>query len=317
MKIDPHRHLGGSISVECVWDIIQRRNYSYLASTIYDVQIAMTFIDGEQTGFHRFLDKFKILDEIEWDEELIDLSIKSVCDDLEKEGIDFCWLDFSINKYMHLQWHKVDAIKFIHDSFEYHRPGKVGLILSLKYESLQQSQRQYSRLIDDPEVADILMGLDLVGDESYFDAKFYSPIFKEWRNAGKMVRAHVGESQSHKNVEDAILRMKATNIAHGIKSMGHHEILEAALDHDVVFDMAITSNYLTGVWDEPDFHPILDMMGRGLKVTIGSDDPVQCSTTLDKEFEVFKSLAYNLDTHVLCETLQNQAIESTRRHVRI
>ena len=136
----------------------------------------MTFKDGEPYNFYRFLDKFKILDEIHWDEELINSSIAAVCQQLEEEGLDFCWLDFSINKYMGaMNWHKKEAIKFIHDSFHRHRPNKVGLILSLKYESMRASQKQYAKLIDDPDIVDLLFGLDLVGDEAYFDYQFYRP----------------------------------------------------------------------------------------------------------------------------------------------
>lgn len=320
MKIDPHRHLGGSISTKCIWNIIQMKGYTYLAGGLEDVRRAMTFNLTEPKDFHRFLDKFKILDEIQWDEELIEESIKCICQDLEDEGIDFCWLDFSINKYMHLKWHKADAIKFIYNCFEQYRPGRVGLVLSLKYESLRESQRQYASLIEDPEMVDVLMGLDLVGDESYFDSRFYEPIFKEWKKIGKMVRAHVGESQPASNIEAAIDRMSATNIAHGIKCIEDTELVELAKDNDVVFDTAITSNYLTGVWADPDYHPILYMMNQGLKVTLGSDDPVQCSTTLDKEYEVFRELASKSISSVhtidmMCKKLQDTTLESTLKYV--
>ena len=288
-KIDPHRHLGGSISPECVWQMIQMRGYNYLASSFDDVQRAMTFQQDEPKTFHRFLDKFVILDEIIWDEELIDISIKNICKSLELENIDYCWLDFSINKYMHLKWHKREAIKFIYESFQTHRPNKVGLILSLKYESLRETQRQYAKLID--EVGDMLLGLDLVGDEAYFDYNFYSPIFKHWKSANKMVRAHVGESQSAENVENAIIKMNATNVAHGIKCANDKRILQLALDNDVSFDLAITSNYVTGVLQDSEIHPVISMLDNHVNVTIGSDDPIQFGVSLDDEYNVFKSMA--------------------------
>lgn len=310
--IDPHRHLGGSISVECVWNIIQKRQLYHLASSIDDVRKSMTFDEDEPRGFHRFLDKFKILDEIDWDEELIEFSIKSVCDDLEKEGIDFCWLDFSINKYMRLKWSKIDAIEFIYNCFEKFRPDKVGLVLSLKYESLQNLQKRYAGLIDDPRVTDILMGLDLVGDEEYFDADFYAPIFKEWRNARKMVRAHVGESQTAGNIRDTIIKLHATNIAHGIKCLNDISLTEMALAHNVTFDTAITSNYLTGVWSNPNYHPVLFMLDNNLSATIGSDDPIQCSTTLNAEFDIFNMICSD---HEKQKILRTTALANTLKYV--
>lgn len=320
LKIDPHRHLGGAISVKCVWKIINLRGYNYLASSLQDVEKAMTFSEREPKNFHRFLDKFRILDEIIWDEELIDMSIKCICNDLENEGIDYCWMDFSINKYMHLKWHKAEAIEFIYNSFQQHRPGKVGLILSLKYESLRETQKQYAGLIDDPNIADMLMGLDLVGDETYFDAEFYAPIFRNWRSARKMVRAHVGESQTAQNIEETITIMNATNIAHGFKCMENRRILELAIDRDIPFDMAITSNYITGVLPIDRLHPIIDMMDLGANVTIGSDDPTQFSVTLDSEFTKFTELAKNClksddEIEEMINILRTNAVNNTKRFV--
>lgn len=300
--------------------MIQLRGYDYLASSLQDVEKAMTFSENEPKGFHRFLDKFMILDEIDWDEELIDMSIKCICKDLDEENIDFCWMDFSINKYMHLKWHKTEAIEFIHKSFQRHRPDKVGLVLSLKYESLRETQRQYAELIDNPNIVDMLMGLDLVGDETYFDSSFYAPIFKQWRSANKMVRAHVGESQSVENVEETILTMNATNIAHGFKCIENRRILGLAIDRDIPFDMAITSNYITGVLPLDRPHPIIDIMDLGANVTIGSDDPIQFSVTLDDEFKRFRKLAKDClkseqEIDELVNMLRSNAVNNTLRFV--
>lgn len=89
LKVDPHRHLGGSISTGFVWETIRKLNLHYLAESYEDVLSQMTFANGEPRDFRRFLDKFRILDEIPWTEELIDQSVKSVCDGLADEGTDY------------------------------------------------------------------------------------------------------------------------------------------------------------------------------------------------------------------------------------
>lgn len=309
MLIDTHRHFGGSIPVACVWEIIEAKNLHWLAESVEDVESQMTFADDEPRNFHRFLDKFRILDEIAWDEDLIDLSIKAACDEFAAEELDYCWLDFSINKYMRIGWHKKDAIQFIYDRFEAHRPGRVGLILSLKYESMQASQRQYASLIDDPEIVDLLFGLDLVGDENHYQKKFYKPILQEWAKAGKMTRAHVGEYGSAKNVKGAI-KSGVTNIAHGLKILHKPEVVALAKAKGTCFDVAPTSNDLTGVVSSTEFHPMTTMLFSGLRLTVGSDDPVQCGTTLKKEFEVAKQFGV---TDEQIEEMKQEAVAMTSR----
>lgn len=277
--------------MDFVWEVVREQNLYFVAETEQDVREQMTFAEGEPRGFHRFLDKFKILNEVRWTPELIDKSIAAVCRDLAADRIDYCWMDFSINKYMDYieGWHKKDVVKLVHDCFAKHAPGKVGLLLSLKYESPRASQRQYGKLIED--VADLLIGVDLVGDESYFDAGFYADIFREWSNAGKITRAHVAESQRAENAMDAIERMGVREIAHGIKIHDRPEMLRRAKDSGVGFGLALTSNYMTGVWSNPKWHPVDALVAAGLEVTIGTDDPVQCGTTYDAEFELLHRVA--------------------------
>ncbi len=292
MKVDPHRHMGGCVPSSFVWSMIQERGLTDLADTESEVVRQMTFQPGEPAGFHRFLDKFKILDEIDWTPYFIDKSIKAIADDLDADNVGYAWIDFSINKYMSIGWGKQEAIAFIHNSFERHRPNGVGLVLSLKYESMRASQRQYASLIEHEDTAKFLVGIDLVGDEQYFDHGFYRPIFHDWKKAGKMTRAHVGESQALENVVAAMETMGVTNVAHGLKILGNDRAMGLARDLDVTFDMAITSNHLTGVWTDQTKHPSLDMHRANLKVTLGSDDPIQCSTTLGAEIKKAAGLGW-------------------------
>lgn len=248
----------------------------------------MTFGPNEPWAFDRFLDKFRVLDHIPWTEETIDESIKQVCGDIIAEGIHFTWLRFSINKYLdHLKWHKWQALHFIADCFRRYGDGRIGLILSIKYESARAGQRKHAALIDDERNVEILDGLDFVGNEAYFDSEFYAGIVKNWHQAGKIVSAHVGESQSADNVFAAI-KMGLREISHGIKAATELDILGFAKDNDVCFHMCPTSNALTGVWDPYVPHPAKAFLSNGLKVTIGTDDPIQCSTNLDREFQLIE-----------------------------
>jgi adenosine deaminase len=287
--IDTHRHLGGSIPSHFVWEVIQNRQLWHIANSWEEVKEAMTFAPGEPKGFYRFLDKFRILDEIPWDKELIDLSIKAVCEQLALENIDYCWMDFSINKYMsRLHMSRHDVVQFIYELFQKYRHNQVGLILSLKYESHRADQIEYAKLIEDKDVARCLIGIDLVGDEEYFDADFYATLLPQWRERGKMVRTHVAESQHAQNALDSINKLHVTNIAHGLKLMDHPKMIDRARQKDITFDMGVSSNYLTGVWEDENRHPIMDMLKAGLKVTFGTDDPVQCSTDMRMEHTILR-----------------------------
>lgn len=309
MLIETHCHLGGYFTTDFIWEIIRENNWTFLAESHNDVKKSMQFAEGEKVGFHRFLQKFTILDHIRWTEDLLDRSIKDVCDSLEINNIDYAWMRFSISKYLpFLRWHKHEVIKFIYERFNYYRPKKVGLVLALKYESERAAQRQHAKLIERSDICSYLHGIDLVGDEAYFDQEFYRSLFGDWIKAKKTIIMHAGESQSSNNVRSAI-NIGAKHIAHGIKIIDNPYLMDYAKDEGICFDMALTSNKLTGVWDTSMPHPIIQFLQHGIDVTISTDDPVQCSTTLDAEYKLLSTMVSEKEINLIKQT----AISRTKK----
>jgi adenosine deaminase len=90
------------------------------------------------------------------------------------------------------------------------------------------------------------------------------------------------------NIKEAVCNISLTNIAHGIK-INDDNLVSYVVNNGIYFDIAPTSNYLTGVIDKSIQHPGVTMINNGIKVTVGSDDPSILNTTLLKEYSVLKS----------------------------
>jgi adenosine deaminase len=156
----------------------------------------------------------------------------------------------------------------------------------VKYESARDSQADILKLIDDHKVADVVDGIDLVGDEKFFNVDFYKPIFKQWKRAHKGLIAHVGESQTVENVIHAIKSLHVNRISHGIKIADDIEAIKIANDHGIAFDVALTSNIKTGVTPNLHDHPVKRMIENGCVVSLGTDDPAVLNTTLSNEYNI-------------------------------
>jgi len=288
--VDCHRHYAGSLTAEFIWEVICKHN-SQIAHSLSEVRRAISFVDGEPIGFRNFLDKFNILDAIPWDESSLRKSTELVVEQLRSESIDYVWLRLSVTKYKDAlaHWPRWKIIDFVHTILEDLAPGQTGLILSLKYESPRELQ---TLLASDKLIRDLVVGVDLVGDEKCYSPEFYRALLKPWRDAGKIIFAHVGESCPKENVLTAIRDVGIREICHGVNAVDDPRIIELATENDVCFHMAISSNYLTGVV-KPGTHPFISCLRNGLKVTLGTDDPVQCSTTLDREYELARGILNN------------------------
>lgn len=282
--IDCHVHFSGSIPVEFIWSTIKQRGWTYLAASESQVHEAIVY-DGKH-GFDGFLNKFELFDEIIWDEKLIIESIEAVSKRIIELNLNYVWLDFSINKYLRtINMHKIDLINLFSEYFRIYAPGRIALVLSIKMESLEETRKQYLDLIQHKDVQNNIAGIDLVGDEQYFDADFYKPYLRKWSDHSKMVRVHVGEVNRVSNVKDALMKLDITNIAHGIDIIADDSLVDLALKRDIQFDLALTSNFMIRQDLNINNHPIHEMMRRGLRCTLGSDDPIVFNTNLHKEYE--------------------------------
>ena len=308
--IDLHRHIGGSISVDTISKITKIPKSQ--------IKKQMLFGRREKPSFQGFLKKFNILDNITWTKENIDYTIRQICWDIAKEGIKYCELKLSIGKYIkHLNWKPEDIIIFIGDIIkdEEQKWGlSLGLVLSLKYESDKKLQKKLAKVIINSKAAEYLVGIDLVGDEKYYDPKFYKPIFKLWRDHGKGLQAHVGESQSAENIKTAILDLKVNRIAHGIKASHNDDIIKLIRDTGVCLDIALTSNLMTGVVRDIKEHPIVEFFDAGIPITIGTDDPVILETNIAKEYTIAKNIFKFTDLEIK-RIFENSIKHSFLKHV--
>ncbi len=314
MKCDIHRHLGGSVSPDTVWEIAKRTNG--IGLTYEQLVKRMTVGGARGIGFSNFLDKFKVLDEVPWPGWAIDLAIKQVCKDLSKEGIDYSEISLSLNKYVQNgQYHGDDAhlqvADYLYNCFERYSNMfgvRVGLLLSLRYDSPRDKQLLYSSIIQHDQNK-YFCGIDLVGDEAEFDAEFYRPILQEWYDAGKATRAHVGEMPgTEDNVGIAVYDLPVTRLAHGIHASD--EVFKEAVRKGIVFDLAIHSNLTTGAISDIMDHPMKRMLGLGCKVTLNTDDPTQFGCTLDDEFKL--ALDSGLITESQAKEIMSNACEAAR-----
>lgn len=283
-KYDLHRHFGGCVSVETVAKLLGGQH------TEESVRRQMV-CTGRERSFRDFLARFDILNQIDWTEGAIATSIDQIVRDQAADGIEYSEISFSIDKYMtgRAKWTRPELIELISDVFRdacRRWRTHVNLILSLRMEATRASQLVNAALVRRHDVIGCLGGIDIVGDESKFDTRFYAPIFRDWRNAKKITLAHAGETCGAHNVFEAITILHVHRIRHGIAAAGDPEVMAAARDLNVCFDVSLHSNMLAGTTKNMEQHHLPHLLAAGCAVTLGTDDPVIFNCTLEDEYEL-------------------------------
>ena len=166
----------------------------------------------------------------------------------------------------------------------------IDYLLSLRYDS---SPAMVKMLIDNINICDEIFetfkGIDMVGNEKEMKKKDLEEFVYPWRNKGKIIRAHVGEYGDENNVAYAVKTIKVNRIAHGICVQDVNLISEIK-DKDIPLDICISSNFLTSNVKHIKDHPLKRLIGQGLRITIGTDDPTVFNTDMSKELRYCKLL---------------------------
>lgn len=296
MYIGTFKKLSGSIRPEVVWDLLKN---SGLVSSLEDVYDQMTY--RHKIGpreFYTFLNKFKLIDQIKWSEDNLVKVLRSIVKDIRREGLKYVELRFSIDKYLPYFNNDANAVLQticnVITNVAKHNKIEIKLFLAIKHESDRALQQSVSKVIDNEKTADLLDGIDIIGDESKFNDAIFIPIYREWKNAGKLLTAHVGETQGPENIRIAIEKLNVHRVGHGISIMKDPYTAAMAVERDICFEISLTSNWVTSIVERMPNHPIRAMYDAGLKIALCTDDPSIFGTTMNQEFTIARmSLGFN------------------------
>jgi len=136
-----------------------------------------------------------------------------------------------------------------------------------------------------------IVGIDLAGLETGFRASSFvedfAPIFK----VCSFLTIHAGEEDTEQSIWEAVYKLHANRIGHGLSLKNHPFLMEMARDLQICMELCPTSNCMTRIFKEED-HPFYIYVTEGLNVTINTDDPAWSGTVLSDEYVKAGELYY-------------------------
>ncbi len=134
-----------------------------------------------------------------------------------------------------------------------------------------------------------VLALDLADNEAGFEPAPFAPLFERAKNAGLHITVHAGEintPEAPNYVRDAIEKLGAERIGHGVQIAKSMEVMEFVHSRQVPLELCPTSNWLTSAVPSLKEHPFRMLFESGILVTINSDDPQIFDTDLVKEYQI-------------------------------
>jgi len=117
----------------------------------------------------------------------------------------------------------------------------------------------------------VAVGLDS-SEKGHPPSKF-KRVFARARAEGFPAVAHAGEEGPPEYIWEALDQLGVVRIDHGVRAFEDERLMARLVDQQIPLTVCPLSNTKLCVFDDMSQHTILQMLDRGLKVTVNSDDP--------------------------------------------
>lgn len=129
----------------------------------------------------------------------------------------------------------------------------------------------------------IAVGLD--SSEVGHPPSKFAKVFDRARSAGLAAVAHAGEEGPPEYIWQALDILKVQRIDHGVRAVEDELLMQRLIDEQIPLTVCPLSNVKLKVFDEMKQHVILDMLDRGVKITVNSDDPAYFGGYLNENLQ--------------------------------
>jgi len=146
-----------------------------------------------------------------------------------------------------------------------------GLTLSfLRHLSEEQAQQTLDKALP---FRDAFFAVGLDSSEQGHPPSKFQRVFDRARREGLLTVAHAGEEGPPEYIWQALDLLKVSRIDHGVRALEDERLMQRIIDEQIPLTVCPLSNIKLCVFDNMRQHPILEMLERGVNVTVNSDDP--------------------------------------------
>ena len=159
-----------------------------------------------------------------------------------------------------------------------------------------------------------IVGITIGGSEHDFPPGPYADVYHRAGEAGLGRSAHAGEAGGPENVWSALRDLGVDRVGHGVRSVEDPALVAHLVAEAIPLELCPTSNIRTGVVSSWSEHPVIELIERGARVTINSDDPMYfaCSVAGDLR-QVADLTALDVERHTCYAIDAAFADEATKR----
>lgn len=154
----------------------------------------------------------------------------------------------------------------------------------------------------------LVRGFGIAGDTRFDALSGYAPAFRAAKAAGLVTRAHCGEGEGKAGVVTALRELQVDILDHATEALADDALVDELIAAKKLVTVCPVAHVFVGVVPTLAEHPAWRAMRRGLKVALGTDDPVFFRVDVAQTYEQARQYG-GLDDEAL-RGLTRNALES-------
>lgn len=273
-----HLHFEGSLSIDSSIELAAARGLPWGRLTRRELRKQFRYDD-----FPSFLMAVKSMAEVLCSIEALERNARELSGFLAGHGVEYA--EVYVSPYIYVWWglDGVEVMQAVERGFS-SAEEEGGARCAILLDSVRQwGAEAAERVLDLHESLPLtrVVGFGLGGEESVPFEEFRGA-FDRARSLGLHTVVHAGEAGDPEDVAKAIDMLGVERIAHGFRALDDPGVLSRLVASRIPLDLAVTSNYRTGVVSGP--HPIRRLLDQGVPVTLSTDDPSLFRIDLPREY---------------------------------
>lgn len=287
--IDLHLHFDGSLPVKSVWEQAKKQGINLQASSIEELR-EMMVCPANCQSLNEYLEKFDIPLSVLQTKEGIKECMEDLIVELISEGMIYAEIRFAPQLHLLKDLNQDEVVRAAIDGVESAIAGqniKVQLILCCMRGADNEDANRKTVEMAAKYLGQGVCACDLAGAEALFKTENFADLFAYAAELGVPYTIHAGEADGPDSIK-AALRFGAKRLGHGVRAVEDAALVTELMEEEVTLECCPISNIQTKAVASIEVHPIKELLYRGLKVTVNTDNRTVSQTTIAKEIQFLR-----------------------------
>ena len=261
---DLHVHLDGSLSLESVRHLCDMQNIE----TGDEIELSEKLsVSSDCKNLNEYLEKFEFPLQLLQTREAVKYSVCQLVKEQEEQGVIYSEIRFAPQLHTRKGLSQQEIVEAACE----------GLDESRKYWKSYSCHNLILCCMRSDDNKDANMEA-----EGLYATDTFADVFRDAVQRGVPFTIHAGEAAGAESVECA-LNFQAVRIGHGVRSTENPLIMQELADRETALELCPTSNLNTKIYETIENYPILQLMNKGIKVTVNTDNMMVSNTTEARE----------------------------------